>query len=187
MVFETRPRFVANLKSTILKLIILLVLFYYYRTIIAAAIYLQDYVVQMVQLPLIQATFYLTLLIMLLLIISIILDIVSWRRKKYQLTNQRVIIQKGLIRKKRSYIHYTKIQDIDIYQGLIDRLLSAGDIEIYGGHEHTNIVLEDIPNPREVEDMIDRVMMGEEVGFKPPLNKKPQRSIIEEYDQKFKR
>jgi membrane protein YdbS with pleckstrin-like domain len=187
VVFETRPRFVANLKSTILKLIILLVLFYYYRTIIAAAIYLQDYVVQMVQLPLIQATFYLTLLIMLLLIISIILDIVSWRRKKYQLTNQRVIIQKGLIRKKRSYIHYTKIQDIDIYQGLIDRLLSAGDIEIYGGHEHTNIVLEDIPNPREVEDMIDRVMMGEEVGFKPPLNKNPQRSIIEEYDQKFKR
>jgi len=187
VVFETRPRFVANLKSTILKLIILLVIFYYYRTIIAAAIYLQDYVVQMAQVPLIQATFYLLLLIMLLLIISIIFDILAWKRKKYQLTNQRVIIQKGIIRRKRSYIHYTKIQDIDIYQGLVDRLLSAGDIEIYGGHEHTNIILEDIPNPREVEDMIDRVMMGEEAGFKPSPNKKPQRSIIEEYDQKFKR
>ena len=44
------------------------------------------------------------------------------------------------------------------------------DIEIYGGHEHTNIVLEDIPNPREVEDMIDRIMVGEEVGFKPQGN-----------------
>lgn len=187
VVFETRPRFLANLKSTILKFIILLVIFYYFRTIIAAVITLQEYTVQMVQLPLIQATFYLLTLIIVFLILSIIFDIVSWRQKKYQLTNQRVIIQKGMIRRKRSYIHYAKIQDIDIYQGIVDRIFSAGDIEIYGGHDSTNIILEDIPNPREVEDMIDRVMLGEEVGFKPQRNKKPQRSIIEEYDQKFKR
>ncbi|OPX60522.1 MAG: Bacterial membrane flanked domain protein [Methanobacterium sp. PtaB.Bin024] len=187
VVFETRPRFLANLKSTILKFIILIIIFYYFRTIIAAAITLQEYTVQMAQLPVIQATFYLLLLIIILLVMSILFDIVSWRQKKYQLTNQRVIIQKGIIRRKRSYIHHTKIQDIDIYQGVIDRILSAGDVEIYGGHDSTNIILEDIPNPREVEDMIDRVMMGEEVGFKPQRNKTPERSIIEEYDQKFKR
>lgn len=187
VVFETRPRFLANLKSTILKLIILLLIFYYFRTIIAAVISLQEYAVQMVQLPLIQVTFYILLLIIVFLILSIIFDIASWRRKKYQLTNQRVVVQKGMIRRKRSSINYAKIQDIDIYQGIVDRIFSAGNIMIYGGHEHTNIVLEDVPNPREVEDMIDRVMLGEEVGFKPQRSKKPQRSIIEEYDQKFKR
>ena len=187
VVFETRPRFLANLKSTILKLIILIGIFYYFRTIIAASITLQEYMVQLVWLPLIQGTFYLLLIIIIFLALSIIFDILSWRRKKYQLTNQRVVIQKGILRRKRSSIHYPKIQDIEIYQGIIDRIISAGDIEIYGGHEHTNIVLEDIPNPREVEDMIDRVMLGEEVGFKTPHNKTPKRSIIEEYDQKFKR
>lgn len=153
----------------------------------AVSISLQEYVVQMVQIPLIQATFYILLLIIALLLLSIILDVVSWRRKKYQLTNQRVIVKKGLIRRKKSYIHYSKIQDIDVYQGIIDRIFSAGDIEIYGGHEHTNILLKDIPNPREVEDIIDRVMVGEEVGFKPQRSKTPKKSIIEEYDQKFKR
>ncbi len=191
VIFETSPRFLANLKSTILKLIILLLIFYFFRTIISLSISLQEYVVQMVQLPVIQATFYILLLIIVLLIISMIFDIISWKRKKYQLTNQRVIIQQGIIRRKRSYIHYAKIQDIDIYQGIMDRIFSAGNIEIYGGHEHTNIILEDIPHPREVEDMIDRIMVGEEVGFKPQgkpkRNKAPQKSIIDEYDQKFKR
>jgi uncharacterized membrane protein YdbT with pleckstrin-like domain len=157
----------------------------------ALSISLNEYIVQMVQLPVIQVTFYLLLLIIVFLIISVIFDIISWKRKKYQLTNQRVVIQKGIIRRKRSYIHYAKIQDIDIYQGIMDRIFSAGNMDIYGGHEHTNIVLEDIPNPKEVEDMIDRIMVGEEVGFKPQRkakrNKTPQRSIIEEYDQKFKR
>lgn len=187
VVFETRPRFLANMKSTILKLVILVGIFYYFRTIIAAAIILQEYVVQMVWLPLIQGIFYLLLLIIILLILSIIFEILSWRGKKYQLTNQRVVIQKGILRRKRSSIQYPKIQDIEISQGIVDRIISAGDIEIYGGHEHTNIVLEDIPNPREVEDMIDRVILGEEVGFKTQRRKTPKRSIIEEYDKKFKR
>ncbi len=187
VIFQTRPRFLANLKSTILKFIILLLVFYFFRSIISIAISLQEYVVQMVQIPLIQATFYILILIIVLLVLSMVLDVVSWRRKKYQLTNQRVIVKKGLIRRKRSYIHYSKIQDIDVDQGIIDRIFSAGDIEIYGGHEHTNIILEDVPNPREVEDIIDRVMVGDEVGFKPQNSKIPKKSIIEEYDQKFKR
>lgn len=153
----------------------------------AVAINLQEYLVQMVQIPLIQATFYTLVLIMIILMLSLIWDVVSWKRKKYQLTNQRVIIKKGLIRRKKSYIHYSKIQDIDVYQGIVDRIFSAGDIEIYGGHEHTNIILEDVPNPREVEDIIDRVMVGEKVDFKPQRSKTSQKSIIEEYDQKFKR
>lgn len=153
----------------------------------AVAISLQEYLVQMVELPLIQVTFYILIIIMVFLVVSIILDVVSWKQKKYQLTNQRVIIKKGLIRRKKSYIHYNKIQDIDVYQGIVDRIFSAGNIEIYGGHDQTNILMEDVPNPREVEDIIDRVMVGEEVDFKPPRSKTSQKSIIEEYDQKFKR
>ncbi len=130
VVFETRPRFLANLKSTILKLIILIGIFYFFRTIISAVITLQEYVVKMVWLPLIQGTFYLLLIVIIFLILSIIFDIISWRRKKYQLTNQRVVIQKGTLRRKRSSIQYPKIQDIEIYQGISDRIISAGEIEI---------------------------------------------------------
>ena len=106
--------------------------------------------------------------------------------KKYQLTNQRVVIQKGILRRKRSSIQYPKIQDIEISQGIVDRIISAGDIEIYGGHEHTNIFLEDIQNPREVEDMIDRVMLGEEVGFKTQRRKTPKRSILKNMTKSLK-
>ncbi len=53
--------------------------------------------------------------------------------KKYQLTNQRVVIQKGILRREKILsIQYPKIQDIEISQGIVDRIISAGDIEIYG-------------------------------------------------------
>jgi membrane protein YdbS with pleckstrin-like domain len=187
LVFETRPRFLANMKGTIVKFIILLMVFYFFRDVMLMAVSLETYSVQYIQLPIIQATYYLLLLIIILLIISMGMDLLSWRQKKYKITTQRVVVKRGKLRKKRSYIHYNKIQDIDVDQGILDRLFSAGDIKIYGGHEYTNIVLEDVPNPKEVEEIIDRLTVGENLDLKPENPQISKRSIIEEYDQKFKR
>ena len=93
----------------------------------------------------------------------------------------------GIIRRKKSFIHYDKIQDIVISQSLVDRIFSAGDMEIFGGHDVTTLILEDIPQPLEVENTINRLMEGEEFDFSRPEKPKPTKSIIEEYDKKFKR
>lgn len=96
------------------------------------------------------------------------------------------MIQKGIIRKKKIYIPYNKIQDINISQGLLERIFSAGDIEIYGGHEHTQVILEDVPNPSEVDNTINRLMQGDDIGFRKYKRTEDQKSVIEEYDKKFK-
>lgn len=132
LVFETRPRFLANMKGTIVKFIILLMVFYFFRDVMLMAVSLETYSVQYIQLPIIQATYYLLLLIIILLIISMGMDLLSWRQKKYKITTQRVVVKRGKLRKKRSYIHYNKIQDIDVDQGILDRLFSAGDIKSMG-------------------------------------------------------
>lgn len=192
VLFQTRPRFMAHLSGTILKGIIIILILYYFLPIMALSMELQRYLEANIQLPIIMATYYFMIILMAILSISIIWDLLSWRQKSYNLTNQRVIVKSGVLRRKKSYIHYTKIQDIDIYQGLLDRIFFAGDMEIFGGHEHTSIILEDIPNPKEVEDMINRLIEGEEIDYnqKTGYRKKPkkatQRSIMEEYDKKFK-
>jgi uncharacterized membrane protein YdbT with pleckstrin-like domain len=114
-------------------------------------------------------------------------DFFSWRQKKYLLTNQRIIIKRGFLRRRKSYIHYNKIEDIIVSQSLLDRIFSSGDMEIFSGHETTDIILEDVPNPLEVEDMINRLIDGEKLEILTDKEPKTKKSIMHEYDKKFKR
>lgn len=200
VLFETRPRLIVRLKSAIFKFIIVLVLLYFFTTIIRYAALLQGSVNTLVTIPIVTGTTYGVLTIILLLLIWIIWNILSWRSENYKLTNQRVMIKTGVIRKNSVYMHYNKIQDIIISQSIMERITNSGDIEIFGGHDRTSLILEDIPDPGEVENMINRMIEGDDQEFEsnPPEETlrpqkiiKPQKSqkkqsVMEEYDKKFK-
>jgi len=185
--FETRPRFFMYLKSAIIKFIALIVIIYIFGFVVSVATSIQNYIINIVRIPLVEATVYILLFLMLILILWIIWDLLSWNYTLYTLTNQRVILQKGVIRKNKTYMHYDKIQDIDVSQGIMERLSSSGDIAIFGGHERTRLVLNDIPNPTKVEDMINRMIEGDFIPQKPAGSKKVKDSVINKYDKKFKK
>jgi uncharacterized membrane protein YdbT with pleckstrin-like domain len=114
-----------------------------------------------------------------------------------------VIIQRGLISKKRYYIHYDKIEDIAIYQSFFERILSSGDIVLFSGHENTRMILRNVPKPGKMEQEINMLIEGdlsflrntiESNGFeteksekKQNLPKKPEKPIMERHAEKFKR
>lgn len=186
VLFKTRPRFTLNLGSTIVKFLILLVILYFFTTILSLAAAVQDVIIYYIQLPLVQGVSYFLLLIVVLLFLSILWDIASWRAVHYILTTQRILIKKGIFRKRKIYMAYNMIQDIDVSQGIIGRLFRAGDIEIFGGHEQTQLILEDIPNPSQVDNTINRLIHGEDTGYQTYTREEEKRSVIEEYDKKFK-
>ena len=187
ILFETRPRFFMYLKSAIIKFIALIVIIYLFEPVISVAASIQNFIIRYVQIPLVEATTIILLLLMFILILWIIWDILSWEYTTYTLTNYRVILEKGVIRKNKSYMHYDKIQDVNVSQGLIERLTSSGDISIFGGHEHTRIVLNDIPDPTKVENMINQMIEGDLIAEKPSGPKKIKDSVANRYDKKFKR
>ena len=198
VLFITRPRFFANLTSTIFKLLIILVIIFIYGDIISYVTFLQNYLqqTQIITLPLISVTVYILLFFIVILFLWALIDIIAWRQKKYQLTNYRVIVEEGVVRKKRNYIHYQKIQDINISQGIWDRIFFSGDMEIYGGHERTTIILEDVPNPSKVEKTINRFIESEndeltnymdETPKKVSEKKKDYKSIMDKHGKKFRK
>jgi uncharacterized membrane protein YdbT with pleckstrin-like domain len=151
---------------------------------------IQEYIVTFIQIPLVEATTLILLFIIFILILWIIWDLLSWRYTNYTLTDHRVIIQKGIIRKNKTFIHYDKIQDITVSQSITERITSSGDIEIFGGHEHTRLILEDIPRPRDVEDMINRMIEGDFIfEEKKPKKTKPRvkNSVVNRHNEKFKK
>jgi len=187
VLFETQPNFLMYLKSAVIKFIILIVIIYLFRSVMSAAADVQNFIINYVQIPLVYSVTVILLLLILFFVLWIVWDVLSWKYTTYTLTNYRVIFQKGVIRKNKTYMHYDKIQDINVSQGILERIVSSGDIAIFGGHEHTRLVLNDIPDPVKVEDMINRMIEGDFIAKKPTGSKKIKDSVINKYDKKFKK
>jgi uncharacterized membrane protein YdbT with pleckstrin-like domain len=192
VLFETKPRFIANMKSVIFKFIIVLLLLYFFTTIIRYAAVVQGGIGTLVNIPFVEGTTSILIIIILLMLLWILWNILSWRSKIYTITSKRVMIKTGIIRKKSVYMHYDKIQDIIVSQSLIERISNSGDIEVFGGHDRTSLILVDIPNPGEIENMINRMIDGDDLEFetyrpkKLEQKSKKKESVMEEYDKKFK-
>ena len=190
--FETKPNFFIGTKSALIKVIIIILILYFSGTIIQLAVRLQNYIINMIQIPLVQWVTIILYLIIFSLVIWALWNILSWNSTLYKLTNYRVIVKKGLIRKSKAFIHYEKIQDINITQSIMEKIFSSGDIEIFGGHENTRIIMENVPNPDKVEAIINDLIEGDYYGFEDDSHikkSKPQsqRPIMERHSKKFKR
>ena len=184
--FDTRPRFTITLSSTFIKFFVLIVLLYLFTTILASVASVQNFLVNYVRLPLVESVSYLIVILIFVLFLWILWDIISWRAIHYMLTTDRVLVERGVLRKKKVYMHYEKIQDVDISQGIMERIFKAGDIEIWGGHDRTQLIMEHVPNPAQVDNTINRLIQGDDVGFRKYKRSEDRKSVIKDYDKKFK-
>ena len=203
---KTRPRIFIHSKSVVIKIILLGLLIYFINPIISLTVTIQSYLIDFVQIPLVQLTTIAIILLIFLLILWAIWDLISWKYTEYILTDQRIIVQKGFINKKRSYIRYNKVQDVVIYQSLLERIFASGDIEIFSGHENTTIVLENVPQPYHLEDKINRMIdknlsyaemarviekeikgESEEETYPEDRSLRGRKPIMEKHSKKFKR
>ncbi|BDH79401.1 MAG TPA: PH domain-containing protein [Methanothermobacter sp.] len=190
IIYSTHPRLFLYSGSIILNLMVVVILFYLLPFAMEAAARFEYSIASAVRLPLVQIVTWIFLILILILIVKSIIDLISWRFTKYILTDQRVVIEKGLLRRETSYIYYDKIVDVVFSQSLLERLVSAGDIQIFGGHEHTPIVLKNAPNPERIDQLINQLISGDyetmtraSRGYRPPGGA----SVFKRHSKKFKR
>lgn len=156
ILLKTRPQFISTLESAFIRLIILLLLLYFFTALISLFAAIQGRIAYLTTVPFVQYSTYVLILIIAILFFWILWNFMSWRSTWYTVTTQRVQIKSGVLSTKSVYIHFNKMQDIEVTQSLIQRISSSGDIEIFGGRDRTNLILEDIPKPNEVEDLINQ-------------------------------
>ena len=156
ILLKTRPQFISTLESAFIRLIILLLLLYFFTAIIGLFAAIQGKIDYLTTVPFVQYSTYVLLIIIAVLFFWILWHFISWRSTWYTVTSQRVQIKSGVLSTKSVYIHFNKMQDIEVTQSLVQRISSSGDIEIFGGRDKTNLILEDIPKPNQVEDLINQ-------------------------------
>jgi hypothetical protein len=78
----------------------------------------------------------------------------------YQITNERIRISEGMLGKAREDIELVRVQDIDLSQGLTERMLGIGDIYIRS-HDSSNpsSVLSNVSDPTAVHEILRRAVL----------------------------
>ncbi|GIW04060.1 MAG: hypothetical protein KatS3mg059_0680 [Thermomicrobiales bacterium] len=74
---------------------------------------------------------------------------------RYRVTTERLIQERGFIRKTTEQIDLYRIEDVDMRQGLIERLLGMGDIGLSTADATApRIELHDVRDPNRIKDLI---------------------------------
>jgi uncharacterized membrane protein YdbT with pleckstrin-like domain len=78
----------------------------------------------------------------------------GWRAHEYVLTDQRVILNEGILSKFSRSIAIDRIQDLTTFQGLWGRTWGFGDIELETAGREGAELLSTVPNPQQLRNAI---------------------------------
>ncbi len=80
---------------------------------------------------------------------------------RYRLTTQRLFIHRGILTRTTDQTELIRIDDVRIKQGVVDRLVNTGDVEVMGTDETDEVVrLQSISAPAEVAEALRTHVRG---------------------------
>jgi|SRR5579875_140508 uncharacterized membrane protein YdbT with pleckstrin-like domain len=81
-----------------------------------------------------------------------------WRATTFVVTNQRLVVRKGVLARTGREIVLDRLTDITCRQGLLDRLVGCGDVLVESPGRDSPEVFWDLPRPQEVQSLISRLL-----------------------------
>ncbi len=87
--------------------------------------------------------------------IAIVAGLIKLRSTKYTVTNQRLLIETGLISKRLDEIDMRLVDDSRFDQGVMHRILGIGNVTVISSDKNTPVyVLQGVTDPRAVREVI---------------------------------
>ncbi len=90
-----------------------------------------------------------------------------WVTTSFVVTNQRLILRKGVLRRSGREILIDRLSDISYKQTLSDRLMRCGDIVLEAPGREGQEVLADLPRPIRIQNEICRMVSQRQVAQAP--------------------
>ena len=85
----------------------------------------------------------------------------AWSRTYFVVTNQRIIFRTGILTRHGVEIPLERINNINFHQGIWERIIGAGDLEIQSAGESGTSQFSDVRHPDGVQQEIYRQMEGD--------------------------
>ncbi len=84
----------------------------------------------------------------------------SKRSLTVKLTDNSVVYSKGILSRHANEVPYSKINSVNVKQGMVEQGLGYGDVIIMTGNDVNGIVLENIENPQGLKSDIMQMIKG---------------------------
>lgn len=103
-----------------------------------------------------------------------------WKNTTYYVTNRRIIIQGGFLAVNESSLFYKDLRNAQMKIGLLDKLFGTGDIVFDSGmilynrkNQQHGPMLEDLENPQEVYNRIQKIILDIQTDMEYPNAYRP--------------
>ena len=79
---------------------------------------------------------------------------------KLSVTNNDILVERGLLRKNRKELAIDKIRTIEVDQDFIDRICGVGMIKVFTAGDLPEIIVPGLPNPNKIRDLVKQKQHG---------------------------
>lgn len=100
--------------------------------------------------------------VMVLSLVWLVVRYLRWATTSFVVTNQRLVLRKGVLRRTGREILIDRLSDITYKQTLTDRLLRCGDITLESPGREGQEILRDLPQPIKIQNEICRLVSQRE-------------------------
>ena len=172
ILYKTKPNMVLGCKKAIYGAVLLVIVLMLSPMAIQFIGNMQVYLISQIKLPLTRYTAVGVFVVILIIILYIIWQLISWYSIEYTLTDSRIIIKSGFLSTKKTYMPYATIQDVNTSQNILARLFNVGSVSVFSAYDNNEMELKNISNPSEVEEIIFSKIVG-------PRSFQPQPSYLD--------
>ena len=94
-------------------------------------------------------------------VVWLLIKLLSWMRTYFVVTDQRVIYRTGIVSRHGVEIPLERINNLNFKQGIWERMIGAGDLEVQSAGEQGTTLFENVRHPDGVQQEIYRQMEGD--------------------------
>ena len=87
-------------------------------------------------------------------VISLLIWYIKIKSTKVSVTNNDILVERGLLRKNRKELAIDKIRTVEVDQDFIDRIFGVGMIKVFTAGDLPEIIVPGLPNPNKIRDLV---------------------------------
>ena len=87
-------------------------------------------------------------------VISLLIWYMKIKSIKVSVTNNDILVERGLLRKNRKELAIDKIRTVEVDQDFIDRIFGVGMIKVFTAGDLPEIVVPGLPDPNKIRDLV---------------------------------
>jgi uncharacterized membrane protein YdbT with pleckstrin-like domain len=107
---------------------------------------------------------FIVLVILLAAFVYFDIQFILWRSESYTITDQRIILRRGVVSKYSRSIGMTRVQDVTTFQGALGRVFDYGNVEVESAGRDGAEVLTFVPHPTEFRNVLFECLHGGSAG-----------------------